>query len=201
MAIDHQPAALLAIADPPRPGSREAVAALRERGITVVMVSGDNRRTAEAVAQSLGIETVLAEVLPGAKAEAVRKLQAQGRRVAFVGDGINDAPALAQADVGVAIGTGTDIAVEAADVILMASDLRGVVGALALSRATLANIRLNLFWAFGYNVVLIPVATGVLYPLRLDPVLAAAAMGLSSLFVVGNALRLRRFRPPLLRAC
>jgi heavy metal translocating P-type ATPase len=200
-AVDGRLAAVLAVADPVKETSAEAVAALKARGLRVAMVTGDNRRTAEAVARRLGIDEVLAEVLPDGKAEAVRRLQGEGRdgrsRVAFVGDGINDAPALAQADVGLAIGTGTDVAIESADVVLMRGDLRGIVDALALSRATLRNVRQNLFWAFAYNAVLIPVAAGALYApfgLLLSPVLAAGAMGLSSVFVLSNALRLRRFR-------
>ncbi|UFP97077.1 copper-translocating P-type ATPase [Gloeobacter morelensis MG652769] len=199
-ALDGQLAAVLAVADPIKPESRAAVEQLHRQGLQVVMVSGDNRRTAEAIARELGIETVIAEVLPEAKAETVRKLQSAGRPVAFVGDGINDAPALAQADVGIAIGTGTDIAIETGEVILLAGDVGGVPNAIALARATLTNIKVNLFWAFAYNILLIPVAAGVLYPALgwlLNPVLAAAAMGFSSLFVVSNALRLRRFRPPL----
>jgi Cu+-exporting ATPase len=199
-AVDGQLAAVVAVADPIKEGSLEAVALLRRMGRKVAMITGDNRRTAEAIARRLGIDEVLAEVLPDGKAEAVKTLQAQGRRVAFVGDGINDAPALAQADVGLAIGTGTDVAIETADVILMSGDLRGVPNAIALSRATLRNIKLNLFWAFAYNVALIPVAAGALYPATgwlLSPVLAAAAMGFSSVFVLTNALRLRSFRPPL----
>jgi P-type Cu+ transporter len=174
--------------------------ALHALGLRVAMITGDDARTARAIAARLGIDEVLAEVLPDGKAEAVRALQADGRRVAFVGDGINDAPALAQADVGLAIGTGTDVAIESADVVLMSGDLRNVPNAIALSKATLTNIRQNLFWAFAYNTVLIPVAAGVLYPafgLLLSPIFAAAAMGLSSVFVVTNALRLRRFRPPM----
>ena len=200
VAVNGKLAAMLAVADPIKAGSREAVAALHAQGLKVAMITGDNARTASAIARQLGIEQVQAEVLPGDKAEVVRALQAGGQKVAFVGDGINDAPALAQADVGVAIGTGTDVAVETADVVLMSGDLRGVPNALSLSRATLRNIRLNLFWAFAYNVLLIPVAAGVLIPafgLRLSPVLAAAAMGFSSVFVLTNALRLRGFRPPL----
>ncbi|BAC91988.1 heavy metal translocating P-type ATPase [Gloeobacter violaceus] len=199
-AVDGRLAAVLAVADPIKPESRAAVEQLHRQGLEVVMVSGDNRRTAEAIARELGIETVIAEVLPDAKAETVRKLQSAGRTVAFVGDGINDAPALAQADVGIAIGTGTDIAIETGEVILMAGDVGGVPNAIALARTALTNIKVNLFWAFAYNVLLIPVAAGVLYPALgwlLNPVLAAAAMGFSSLFVVSNALRLRRFRPPL----
>ncbi|MBZ9711739.1 heavy metal translocating P-type ATPase [Deinococcus multiflagellatus] len=199
-ALDGQLAAVLAVADPIKEGSPEAVQALHRLGLKVAMITGDNARTAQAIARQLGIDTVLAEVLPSGKSDAVKALQAQGQRVAFVGDGINDAPALAQADVGLAIGTGTDVAVETADVILMSGDLRGVPGALALSRATLRNIRLNLFWAFAYNIVLIPVAAGALYPALgwlLSPVLAAAAMGFSSVFVLSNALRLRGFRPPV----
>ena len=197
-AIDGRLAAVLAVSDPVKPTTAEAIRALHDQGLRVAMITGDNRRTAEAVARTLGIDEVLAEVLPADKAAAVMHLQ-ETSRVAFVGDGINDAPALAQADVGVAIGTGTDVAIESADVVLMAGDLRGIVSARALSRATLRNIRQNLFWAFAYNVVLIPVAAGALYPafgVLLSPVFGAAAMGLSSLFVLGNALRLKRFQAP-----
>ena len=202
-AIDGRLAALIAVADRIKAGSREAIAALHEAGRTVAMLTGDNRRTAAAIAAELGIDHVAAEVLPDQKAGEVKRLQGEGRMVAFVGDGINDAPALAQADVGIAIGTGTDIAIEAGDVILMAGDLRGIVNAFALARRTLRTIRLNFFWAYAYNVALIPVAAGALYPafgLMLNPVLAATSMSLSSLFVVGNSLRLRRFRPPLAAA-
>ncbi|HEX9951905.1 MAG TPA: heavy metal translocating P-type ATPase [Rubricoccaceae bacterium] len=199
-ALDGRLAAVLAVADPVRDTAAGAVAALLARGLTVAMVTGDNRATAEAVARHLGIATVLAEVLPADKAEAVARLQAGGRdgppaRVAFVGDGINDAPALARADVGVAIGSGTDVAIEAADVVLVRPDPAALVDAIVLARATLRNIRQNLFWAFAYNVVLIPVAAGALYPafgVTLSPALAAAAMALSSVFVLANALRLRR---------
>ncbi len=198
-AVDGQAVALLGISDPLKPGSREAVAALRRLGLEVAMITGDAQGTARAVAAAVGIDRVVAEVLPGGKVDALGDLRGKGK-LAFVGDGINDAPALAAADVGVAIGTGTDIAIEAADVVLMAGQLTGVVNALTLSKAVVRNIKQNLFWAFVYNVVLIPVAAGVLYPLSgtlLSPVLAAAAMGLSSLFVLTNALRLRGFRAPL----
>ncbi|MDQ0470626.1 heavy metal translocating P-type ATPase [Labrys wisconsinensis] len=197
VAVDGRLAAILAVADPIKPGAPTAIAALRALGLEVAMVTGDNRRTAEAIARRLGIGTVEAEVLPEGKVEAVRRLAAGGRRVAFVGDGINDAPALAAADVGIAIGTGTDIAIESADVVLMSGELAGVANAVALSHAAMRNIHQNLFWAFAYNAALIPVAAGVLYPvdgMLLSPMLAAGAMALSSVFVVANALRLNRFR-------
>lgn len=199
-AIDNRIAALIAVSDPVRPSSHEALRALRGWGISAVMVTGDHRTVAEAIAQTLGIDRVFAEQRPEDKASVVKTLQEEGRRVAFMGDGINDAPALAQADVGLAVGTGTDIAIESADVVLTSGDVRALVNAIALSRATLRNIRQNLAWAFGYNILLIPLAAGALYPafhLQFSPMLAAVAMSLSSVCVVGNALRLKRFRPPL----
>ena len=197
-AVDGQLAAIIAVADPVKETTPEAIEALHRLGLKVVMITGDNRGTAEAVARKLGIDQVVPEVLPEGKVAAIRRLREGGRRLAFVGDGINDAPALAEADVGLAIGTGTDIAIESADVVLMSGDLRGVVNAIAISRATIRNIRENLFWAFAYNTALIPVAAGILYPaygLLLSPVFAAGAMALSSVFVLANALRLKRFRP------
>jgi heavy metal translocating P-type ATPase len=199
-AIDGKLAAIIAVSDPVRETTPEAVKALHALGLKVAMITGDNRRTAEAIARRLGIDEVIAEVLPDGKVDAVKRLAANGRKIAFVGDGINDAPALAQADVGIAIGTGTDVAIESADVVLMAGDLRGVANAIALSKATIHNIKQNLFWAFAYNVLLIPVAAGLLYPpygWLLSPMLAAGAMAFSSIFVLSNALRLKAFRQPL----
>ncbi|MDB5096101.1 MAG: actP [Cyanobacteria bacterium RYN_339] len=200
VAVDGRLAGIIAVADTPLPDARAAVARLRGLGLQVVMLTGDNRRTAEAVARTLGIERVLAEVLPHQKAEEVAKLQAAGHRVIMVGDGVNDAPALARADVGMAIGTGTDVAIEAADVVLLAGELKGVVTAIALSRAVIRNVKQNLFWAFAYNIASIPIAAGVLYPsfhILLSPALAGGAMALSSVCVVLNALRLRGFKPPV----
>ena len=195
-AIDGRLAAIIAVADPVKPTTPATIAALHAMGLKVAMITGDNRRTAEAIAKRLGIDEVVSEVLPEGKVAAIARLKARGR-VAFVGDGINDAPALAAADVGIAIGTGTDIAIESADVVLMSGDLRGVPTAIGLSQAVIRNIKENLFWAFAYNVVLIPVAAGVLYPVNgtlLSPMIGAGAMALSSVFVVSNALRLRGYR-------
>jgi Cu+-exporting ATPase len=203
VAIDGRAAAVIAIADTLKAGSAAAVAELHRLGLTVVMLTGDNETTARAIAAEAGVDRVVADVRPDEKANQVRALQAEGKSVAMVGDGVNDAPALASADVGIAIGTGTDVAIESAAVTLMSGDLRGLVTAIALSRSTMRNIKQNLFWAFAYNVVLIPVAMGVLYPftgLLLDPILAAGAMALSSVTVVSNALRLRRFVAPRLTA-
>lgn len=199
-AINGQLAAMIAVADPIKPTTKPAIDALHALGLKVAMITGDNRHTAEAIAKQLGIDEVVAEVLPGGKVDTVQRLKAEHGTLAYVGDGINDAPALAEADVGIAIGTGTDIAIEAADVVLMSGDLSGVPNAIALSKATMKNIGENLFWAFAYNVALIPVAAGLLYPFNgtlLSPVFAAGAMALSSVFVLSNALRLKRFKAPL----
>lgn len=199
-AIDGRLAALVAVSDPIRPTTPASIAALHTLGLKVVMITGDARATAEAIAKRLGIDQFHAEVLPEGKLDLLRSFQREGNRVAFVGDGINDAPALAAADVGIAIGTGTDVAIESAEVVLMSGDLRNVPNAIALSKATMRNIGQNLFWAFAYNVALVPVAAGILYPtfgILLSPMLAAGAMALSSIFVVSNALRLRAVVPML----
>jgi P-type E1-E2 ATPase len=198
-AIDGRLAAIIAVADPIKTSTPDAIRALHDLGLKVAMVTGDNRRTANAIARRLDIDEVVSEVLPDGKVDAVKRLKALGR-LAYVGDGINDAPALAEADVGIAIGTGTDVAIEAADVVLMSGSLIGIPNAIALSQATIGNIRQNLFWAFAYNAALIPVAAGALYPtwgILLSPVFAAGAMALSSVFVLGNALRLKRFAAPM----
>ena len=200
VAIDQQLAAIIAVADPIKETTYAAIEALHQLGLKVAMITGDNKHTAQAIAKRLNIDEVVAEVLPQGKVDSVRQLQAQYGRLAFVGDGINDAPALAQADVGLAVGTGTDIAIEAADVVLMSGSLKGVANAIALSKATIRNIRQNLFWAFIYNIALIPIAAGVLYPkfgILLSPMFAAGAMALSSIFVLTNALRLKYFKSPI----
>jgi Cu+-exporting ATPase len=196
VSIDGQVAGLIGIADPIKPTSREAVRRLQRLGLEVVMLTGDDARTARSVAHAVGVERVLADVQPEQKLDEIRRLQSEGKVVAMVGDGLNDAPALAQADVGIAMGSGTDVAMEAGAVTLMRPDLAGVVEAVGLSRRTMQIIRQNLFWAFVYNIIGIPLAAGILYPafgLLLSPALAAAAMAASSVCVVGNSLRLRNY--------
>ena len=197
IAVNNKIAGIIAVADILKENSAKAIKKLHEMGIEVAMITGDNKKTAQAIASQVGIDRVLAEVLPQDKSSEVKKLQEEGKFVAMVGDGINDAPALAQADIGIAIGSGTDVAMESADIVLMRSDLLDVPIAIRLSKSTMTNIKENLFWAFGYNVIGIPIAAGVLYlfggPL-LNPVIAALAMAFSSTSVLLNALRLKRFK-------
>ncbi|HKX04283.1 MAG TPA: HAD-IC family P-type ATPase, partial [Methylomirabilota bacterium] len=198
VAVGGEPRGLIGVADVLRPEAPAVVVALRGLGVDVIMLSGDAENTARAIGRQAGIDQVHAEVLPDQKAAEIKRLQADGRLVAMVGDGINDAPALAQADVGLAMSSGTDVAIDAADVTLMRDDLRGVIAAIELSRHTMRIVKENLGWAFGYNLVLVPVAAGMLYPiwgLQLSPILAGLAMALSSVSVVANSLRLGRFRP------
>ena len=204
VAIDGRLAAVIAVADTLKEHAVDAIHALKAMGIDVTMLTGDNGRTAEAIAHQAGIDRVIAEVLPGQKAEKIRELQSQGKVVAMVGDGINDAPALAQADVGIALGSGTDVAMEAGGIVLIKDDLRDVVASIQLSRRTVEKIRQNLFWAFFYNTALIPLAAGVLatgailgVKIVLNPIIAGAAMGFSSVSVVMNSMTLRRFKPRL----
>jgi Cu+-exporting ATPase len=203
VAVDGAAAGLLGVSDPIKETTPEAIRQLHNENIRVVMLTGDNKVTAEAVARKLQIDDVVADVLPGDKAAIVKRFQDEGRSVAMAGDGINDAPGLAQAHVGIAMGTGTDIAMESAGVTLVKGDLRGIVSARFLSKATMRNIKQNLFWAFVYNALGVPIAAGVLYPvfgLLLSPMIAAAAMSFSSVSVISNALRLRSFKSPLVTA-
>src|SRR5574338_351107 len=198
LAVNEKPAGLIAVADTLKENTIEAIQRLHKLGIETVMITGDNRRTAEAIARQVGIDRVLAEVLPQDKAEEVQKLQLEGKKVAMVGDGINDAPALAQADIGMAIGTGTDVAIEASDITLIKGSLMGIVTAIQLSRATMRNVYQNLIGAFAYNTAGLPIALGVLYPflgILLSPLLAALAMSFSSVTVIGNANRLKKWKP------
>src|SRR5439155_6254740 len=199
LAVDGKVEGVLAVADTLKEHSVEAVRALKAMGIEVVMLTGDNRRTAEAIARQVGVDDVIAEVLPAQKAEVIKDLQKQGKVVAMVGDGINDAPALAQSDVGIALGSGTDVAMEAGGIVLIKDDLRDVVASIQLSRRTVQKIRQNLFWAFFYNTALIPIAAGVLAGIGivLNPIIAGAAMGFSSVSVVMNSMTLRRFTPQI----
>lgn len=198
IAIDGRISGIIAVADVAKENSMKAIDKLHKMGKKVAMITGDNRRIAEAIAKQVGIDRILAEILPQDKANEVKKLQNEGKKVDMVGDGINDAPALARADIGIAIGSGTDVAMESADIVLMKSDLLDVPTAIQLSKSTIRNIKQNLFWAFGYNVAGIPIAAGLLYLFggpRLNPIIAEAAMSLSSVSVVSNALRLKNFKP------
>jgi Cu+-exporting ATPase len=197
VAFDGKAVGLIAVADTLMQYSVEAVKTLQKMGLEVIMLTGDNERTAKAIARQVGVDRVLAEVLPGDKANEIKRLQDEGKIVAMVGDGINDAPALAQSNIGIAVGSGTDVAMESGDIVLVKNDLRDVVVSIQLSRATMSKIKQGLFWAFAYNIVLIPVAAGILYPIMLEPVFGAAAMAFSSVSVVTNASLLRRFKPKL----
>ena len=200
LAVDTQLAGLIAVADTLKEHSADAVKTLQQMGLEVIMITGDNQRTANAIAKQLGVNDVFSEVLPSEKSTEIKRLQSEGKVVAMVGDGINDAPALAQANIGIAVGSGTDVAIETGDIVLIKNDLRDVVVAIQLSRATMRKIRQNLFWAFFYNIVLIPLAAGAFYPILhvlFNPVYAAAAMASSSVTVVTNASLLRRFKPKI----